>query len=47
LTSHEVQAVLKSKKLERDFPLITTINRVVERKIKPEQLVYYAELPGL
>jgi len=47
LTSHEVQAVLKKKGMEKQFPLITTINRIVERKIKPEQQVQYAELPGL
>jgi len=45
LTSHEVQTVLKKKGLESKFPLITTINRIVERHIKPEQLVHYAELP--
>jgi len=45
LTSHEVQEILRKKKLERKFPLFTTINRIVDRRIEPAQIVDYANFP--
>jgi len=45
LTSHEVQAVLQSRGIERKFPLFSTINRICSGKIPPEAIVRYAELP--
>jgi len=45
LTSHEVQEILRKHHLERRFPLLTTINRIVDRKIEPAQIVDYANMP--
>lgn len=45
LTSHEVQAVLRKKNWEKQYPLFTTINRIVQGKIAPAQIVNYKTLP--
>jgi glycerol-3-phosphate dehydrogenase (NAD+) len=45
LTSNEVQEILHTKGFEKDFPLFTTINRIVKGKIPPSAIVRYAELP--
>jgi len=45
LTSHEVQEILRKKNLEKKFPLFTTINRIVDRRIEPAQIVDYANFP--
>jgi len=45
LTSHEVQEILHKHHLERRFPLLTTINRIVSGKIEPSDIVNYANLP--
>jgi glycerol-3-phosphate dehydrogenase (NAD+) len=45
LTSHEVQAVLKKKGLEKEFPLFTTINRICTGDIEPSRIVDYADFP--
>jgi len=43
LTSYEVQAVLKSKGLERKLPLFTTINRICSGELPPESIVDYMD----
>jgi len=45
LTSNEVQEILKKQHMEKDFPLFTTINRIVNQKILPAQIVKFKELP--
>jgi len=44
LTSHEVQAILRVRGLEKQYPLFTTINKIVNRNIAPESIVRYAEI---
>ena len=41
----QVQAVLAQRGLEKQFPLFTTINRIVQGKIPPEKLVEFDSLP--
>ena len=41
LTSHEVQSVLRANHLEAQFPLLTTINRIVSKEIHPSELTKY------
>lgn len=43
LTSHEVQAVLRRRGVEGNFPLFTTINRICTGELQPEAIVRYAE----
>lgn len=45
LTSHEVQAVLRKRGLESEFPLFSTINRICAGAVPPEAIVRYAERP--
>lgn len=35
LTSNEVQAVLQLRNWEADFPLFTTVNKIVTRELEP------------
>jgi len=44
LTSHEVQAILRVRGLEKQYPLFTTINRIVNGSVAPESIVRYAEM---
>lgn len=41
LTSNEVQAILKTKGWEAEYPLFTTVNRVVRGKLSPEWVLHY------
>lgn len=43
LTSHEVQAVLRRKGLEKRLPLFTTINRICAGELPPEAIVKYMD----
>uniref|UniRef100_A0A6B2LA30 Glycerol-3-phosphate dehydrogenase [NAD(+)] n=1 Tax=Arcella intermedia TaxID=1963864 RepID=A0A6B2LA30_9EUKA len=45
LTSDEVQHVLKKIGKENEFPLFTTINRIINGHLDPIQIVDYADLP--
>jgi glycerol-3-phosphate dehydrogenase (NAD+) len=40
-TSNEVQDLLKRKGWEKDYPLFTTINRVVNGKLDPTWVMKY------
>jgi glycerol-3-phosphate dehydrogenase (NAD+) len=42
-TSNEVQYLLKKKGWEKDYPLFTTINRVVNGKLDPTWIMKYSE----
>jgi hypothetical protein len=41
LTSDEVQEILKAKKWEQHYPLMTTINRIINGKLAPGWLLRY------
>ncbi len=43
LTSDEVQTVLRARGQEADFPLFTTINKIVHGEIPPEDIVRYRD----
>jgi len=45
LTSHEVQEILHKHKIERKFPLFTTINRIVSRQIDVSKIVEFQSFP--
>ena len=47
LTSDEVRALLRTWRAEEEFPLFTTINRIVNREIPARAIVKYAELPSV
>lgn len=41
LTSNEVQEILKLKGWEQQYPLFTTVNRIIHNKLGPEFVVRY------
>ncbi|KAL4436899.1 hypothetical protein ABPG75_004038 [Micractinium tetrahymenae] len=41
LTSDEVQAILQRRGWERDYPLFTTVNRIVNEQLPPSSIVDY------
>lgn len=45
MTSHEVQEVLHQRGLTDQFPLFTTINRIIAGKISPAAIVRFSENP--
>jgi len=45
LTSNEVQEILHKQNIEKEFPLFTTIHRIVNRQIPPSAIVNYKSLP--
>ncbi|MEW5301255.1 MAG: hypothetical protein WDW36_004126 [Sanguina aurantia] len=47
LTSNEVQEILKLKGWEKEYPLFTTVNRMVHGKLGPEYVVRYEEAAGM
>ncbi|KNC82007.1 hypothetical protein SARC_05704 [Sphaeroforma arctica JP610] len=44
LTSNEVQAVLKMKGWEKDFPLFTAVNAIVQGMYEPKDIARYRDL---
>lgn len=42
-TSDEVQEILKARGWEQDYPLFTTINRIVQNSIEPNYVVNYVQ----
>ncbi|GIL83780.1 hypothetical protein Vretimale_10573 [Volvox reticuliferus] len=52
LTSNEVQEILKTRRWENNFPLFTTINRIINGYLPPKYVVDYVagckfEVPGV
>ena len=45
LTSDEVQLILKKNKWEGDYPLFTTINRIVNGELPPSAILKYKQVP--
>jgi len=43
LTSHEVQEIIQSRGWEREYPLFTTVNRIVTGKLPPSWVFRYLE----
>ena len=43
LTSDEVQVILKSRGWQRDYPLFTTINLIINDKVPPSAILKYKE----
>lgn len=41
LTSNEVQAVLRLRNWEADFPLFTTVNKIVNRELEPADVTHF------
>eukprot|EP00798_Chlamydomonas_sp_ICE-L_P025777 gene25777-11445_t len=48
LTSNEIQETLEAKGWEKEYPLFTTLNRIVNSKLPPSMIVNYEDgaLPG-
>eukprot|EP00808_Paulinella_micropora_P013160 g24190.t1 len=46
LTSQEVQEILHKKNMEKDFPLFTTINQIVNGKRPPSDIVNFEQQPA-
>jgi len=44
LTSNEVQEILKARGWEKDYPLFTTVNRIVNGYCSPAEIVSYREV---
>jgi glycerol-3-phosphate dehydrogenase (NAD+) len=43
LTSNEVQSVLKLRGWERDYPLMSVINGIVQEKLPPDAIFRFGE----
>lgn len=46
LTSDEVQEILRARGWERQYPLFTTVNRIVNGVFPPSDIVHYLEVPS-
>jgi glycerol-3-phosphate dehydrogenase (NAD+) len=46
LTSNEVQELIEKWGAEEDFPLMVTINRIIQGDIPPKDIVRYIEMPS-
>lgn len=46
LTSNEVQEILRAKGWEADYPLFTTVNRIVNGHFSPAEIVNWVEVPS-
>ncbi|GAX75615.1 hypothetical protein CEUSTIGMA_g3059.t1 [Chlamydomonas eustigma] len=47
MTSDEVQEILRMKGWEQDYPLFTTINRIIHSQLDPSYVVKYKEGAGI
>lgn len=43
MTSQEVQEILRARGWEQDFPLFTTVNRIINKQLDPSYVVKYLE----